>query len=239
MRKQIAMAVVVLLSLSVLSTDLRADEEKIAFEKLPAAVKKTIKRKFPKAEIEGASKEVEDGTTTYEVELEIKDRSVDVALKADGTILEIEREVPVNELPKAVKKALAARYPKAKIEKVEEIVKGEHGPVHYEVAIKAEVVFTAKGKIVKGHEDEDEKSSTKARKSKKDDEDEDEDDEDQDEEHEVKAKKGDKDKGKIVKEKEDEDEKSSIKARKSKKDDKDDEDEDEEHEVKAKKGDKD
>ena len=131
------------------STDLRADEEKIAFEKLPAAVKKTIKRKFPKAEIEGASKEVEDGTTTYEVELEIKDRSVDVALKADGTILEIEREVPVDELPKAVKKALAARYPKAKIEKVEEIVKGEDGPVHYEVAIKAEVVLTAKGKFVK------------------------------------------------------------------------------------------
>ena len=52
----------------------RADEEKIAVDKLPAAVKKAIKNKFPKAEIEKASKEVEDGKTTYEVELEIKDR---------------------------------------------------------------------------------------------------------------------------------------------------------------------
>ena len=231
MRKQTVMGVVAVLGLSVLLIEARADEEKVAFDKLPAAVKKTIKRKFPKAEIEGASKEVEDGTTTYEVELEIKDQSVDVSLKADGTILEIEREVSLDKLPKAVKKALAARYPNAKIEKVEEIVKGEDGPVHYEIAIKAEVVLTSKGQFVKGEDDDDEKPSTKAKK----------DDDDDDDEDEVKAKTGDKDKGKIVKEKEDDDEKSSTKAKKSKKDDDDDDDDDDEHEdeVKAKTGNKD
>ncbi len=186
MRKRIAMTVVAVLGLSVLSIEVRAGEEKVAFDKLPAKVKKTIKQKFPKAEIEGASKEVEDGTTTYEVELEINDRSVDVTLKADGTILEIEREVPVTKLPKAVKKALAARYPEAKIEKVEEITKGEDGPVHYEVVIKTEVVLTAKGKFVKAEEDDDEKPSAKAKKSKKDD-----DDDDDDEDDDVKTEKHD------------------------------------------------
>ena len=159
----------------------RADEEKVSVDKLPAAVKTALKRKFPKAEIEKATKEVEDGTTVYEVELEIKDRLVDVSLKADGTILEIEREVLADELPEAVRKKLAARYPKAKIEKAEEVTKGEDGPVRYEVAITTEVVLTAKGKIVQAEEEaEDEKKPTaqakKSKKDKEDDEDEDDDD---------------------------------------------------------------
>ena len=153
-----------LMGLSVLAVAARAGEEKIAVEKLPAAVKKAVKKKFPKAEIDGAAKEVEDGKTTYEVELEVKDRSVNVAMNADGTILEIEREIPFDELPKAVAKKLAAKYPGAKIEKVEEVTKGEDGPVHYEVAITAEVVLTAKGKIVQAKAKERRKRTTRSRR---------------------------------------------------------------------------
>lgn len=178
MRKLFVMGIVSVLGLAVVMMPARADEEKVSVDKLPAAVKKALKRKFPKAEIEKATKEVEDGNTVYEVELEIKDRSVDVSLKADGTILEIEREVPADELPEAVRKKLAASYPKAKIEKAEEVTKGEDGPVRYEVAITTEVVLTAKGKIVQAEEEaEDEKKPTaQAKKSKKDKEDDDDDD---------------------------------------------------------------
>ena len=78
----------------------------------------------------------------------------------------------------AVRKKLAARYPKAKIEKAEEVTKGEDGPVRYEVAITTEVVLTANGKIVQAEEEaEDEKKPTaQAKKSKKDKEDDDDDD---------------------------------------------------------------
>jgi hypothetical protein len=177
MRKLFVMGIVSVLGLAVVMMPARADEEKVSVDKLPAAVKKALKRKFPKAEIEKATKEVEDGNTVYEVELEIKDRSVDVSLKADGTILEIEREVPADELPEAVRKKLAASYPKAKIEKAEEVTKGEDGPVRYEVAITTEVVLTANGKIVQAEEEEDEKKPTaQAKKSKKDKEDDDDDD---------------------------------------------------------------
>jgi Putative beta-lactamase-inhibitor-like, PepSY-like len=180
MRKRIGMVTMTLFALSTMALMARAGEDKISVEKLPAAIKKTIKKKFPKAEIEKASKEVEDGETTYEVLLEIEDRPVDVAFKADGTILEIEREIPFKELPANVKKALAAKYPQAKIEKVEMVTKGEDGPAVYEIAIKTEVVLTAKGKVVKAKEKEedDEKPSAKAKKSKKGDDDDDDDDDD-------------------------------------------------------------
>jgi hypothetical protein len=196
MRNRYGTSLAALLGLAILAGTSQADEEKIPVEKLPAAVTKAVKRKFPKARIQAASREVEDGATTYEVELKVEGRSVDLALNADGKILEIEKEVPVNELPRAVAKRLAARYPGARIEKVEEITRGEDGPVHYEVAIKAEVVFTAKGKIVKPKgadeeddkpaakakekDEEDDKPAAKAKKKKEKEEDEDEDDEDDD-----------------------------------------------------------
>jgi Putative beta-lactamase-inhibitor-like, PepSY-like len=178
MRNRYGTSLAALLALLVTAAAAHGDEEKISAEKLPAAVKKAVKKKFPEARIRGASKEVEDDVTTYEVELKVEGRSVDMAFKADGTILEIEKEVPVSELPKAVRKKLAARYPGAKIERAEEIIKGEDGPVRYEVAIKAEVVLTAKGKIVKAEEEDedDEKPAAKsAKKKEKEDEDDDDD----------------------------------------------------------------
>ena len=41
-----------LMGLSVLAVAARAGEEKIAVEKLPAAVKKAVKKKFPEAKIQ-------------------------------------------------------------------------------------------------------------------------------------------------------------------------------------------
>ncbi len=207
MRNRCGTGLAALLGLAMLAGTSQADEEKIPVEKLPAAVTKAVKKKFPKARIHAASKEVEDGATTYEVELKVEGHSVDLALNAEGKILEIEKEIPIDELPKAAKKRLAARYPGAKIEKVEEITKGEDGPVHYEVAIKAEVVFTAKGKIVKPKgadeedekpaakakekDEEDDKPAAKAKKKKEKEEDDDDDDEDEDDDRGVKGKERD------------------------------------------------
>ncbi len=183
MRDRFGMCGTALLGLLVAAVPLRADEEKISAEKLPAAVKKAVQKKFPEAKVRGAAKEVEDGKTTYEVELTVEGRAVDVAMNAEGKILEIEKEIPVAKLPAAVKKRLEAKYPGARIEKAEEITKGEDGPVRYEVVLKAEVVFTAKGKVVKAAEEdeEDEKPVAKARKKeKKEDEDDDEEEEEDD-----------------------------------------------------------
>src|SRR5437868_818153 len=86
----------------------RADEEKVPIDKLPKAVVDAVKKRFPEAEITGASKEVEDGKTLYEVALKQKDMKMDVTLTAEGEIQEIEKQIAAKDLPKAVADGLDA-----------------------------------------------------------------------------------------------------------------------------------
>lgn len=149
MRSPLAMGGAVLLGLLTSATAFGADEQKISADKLPAAVKKAVGRKFPDAKIRAAAKEVEGGKTTYEVMLTDEGHSIDVALKADGTILEVEREIAVSKLPNAVARTLSKKYPGAKIERAEALIRGEEGPTTYEVVVGGnEIVLTAKGQII-------------------------------------------------------------------------------------------
>jgi hypothetical protein len=134
----------------------RADEEKVPLDKVPAAVTNAVKKKFPSAKIEEATKEVEDGKTTYEIGIEQDEHDITVSLKEDGTILEIEKEIAVKDLPSAVTGAIAAKYPRGTLKKAEEVTKGEK--VTYEVIVvpeskKArEVVLDRAGKILEDDE---------------------------------------------------------------------------------------
>ncbi len=152
MRVLFWMLAVASLALVSLTASARADEETIPVKELPRAVRQAIEKKFPRAEIEEASKETEDGKTVYEVTLEVdEDQDVDVSLTADGKILEIEREIAFDKLPEAVRKTIARKYPGAEIEKVEAISSGDDGEETYEVLLEitTEVVLNAKGKISK------------------------------------------------------------------------------------------
>jgi len=126
--------------------------DKIAVDKLPPAVTKAIKDKFPDGKIEEAEIEVEDGKTTYEVEVDSKGGEFVVSLKADGTIEEIEKELEAKELPNPVAARLKAEFPNAKLKEIEEATKGD--TVTYELQVveagkpTLEVVLDAKGKIL-------------------------------------------------------------------------------------------
>ncbi|MDR3633330.1 MAG: PepSY-like domain-containing protein [Isosphaeraceae bacterium] len=137
----------------------RADEVKVPLDKLPQAVTKAIKAKFPTGSLKQAEKEVEDGKTIYEVGLEDGGTKIDVSLKEDGTILEIEKEIPAAALPKAVSAALKEKYSKGTIKKAEEIAKGETRSFEVIVAVgnkRREVVLDPGGKILEDEEsDED------------------------------------------------------------------------------------
>jgi uncharacterized membrane protein YkoI len=134
----------------------RADEEKVPLDKVPAAVMNAVKKKFPAAKIEEAAKEVEDGKTTYEIGIEQDEHDVTVSLEEDGTILEIERELAVKDLPSAVTSSITAKYPRATLKKAEEVTEGDK--VTYEVIVvpeskKArEVVLDRSGKILEDAE---------------------------------------------------------------------------------------
>jgi uncharacterized membrane protein YkoI len=136
--------------------------EKIAPDKLPQKILKAVKDRFPDAKITSAEKEIENGEVVYDIELTNKGRKHEMDIKADGTVVQIENEVAVKDLPKAVTKAINTKHPKCKIEEVMEVnnVKGAVvTPAHYEVVIvtaagkKMELEVSLDGKTVKGGAD--------------------------------------------------------------------------------------
>jgi uncharacterized membrane protein YkoI len=144
----------------------KAKEEKVAPDKLPTKVLDAVKERFPGGKITSASKETADGKVVYDIELEQKGRKYEMDIQEDGTVLEVEKEIPLKEVPEAVRKALNAKYPKATIEIVMEVnlVKDKkETPDHYEVTIvgadkkKMEVIVSLDGKSVKGEGEKDKK----------------------------------------------------------------------------------
>ena len=157
MTRAIVAGLTAILGMAACTLVARAEDETIPLDKVPPAVMAAVKAKFPGAEIKGAEKEVEDGKTTFEIELKDAGRDVDVALSADGTILEIEKELPIADLPRPVAAAVKAKYPKATLKTAEEITKGE--AKSYEVVVeeagrKKEVALDSKGKILENEEDD-------------------------------------------------------------------------------------
>ena len=134
----------------------RGEEEEIPLDQVPKAVLNAIKAKFPGARVTEAVKETENGKTTYEVELEYKDQEYTVSVTANGKITEIEREIELKDLPKAVVDAIKKKYPGAEMEEAEEVTANDK--TSYEVVIETaeekDVVVTvdASGKILKEEE---------------------------------------------------------------------------------------
>jgi uncharacterized membrane protein YkoI len=129
-----------------------AAEEKIPLDKLPKVVLDAVKAKFPGAELQSATKEDEDGTLVYEVALKHKGADIEVILSLEGKIQVIEKTITVKDLPAAVSKALAEKYPKATVKKTEELTKDDK--LSYEIIIETadkktlEVVFDPNGKVI-------------------------------------------------------------------------------------------
>ena len=124
MRRSIA-SLAIAMGLILIAGSTRADEEKTPLDKVPAAALQAVKKRFPDAQISGASKETEDGKTVYEVTLKDKGRTVEVTATAEGTLLTIEREIPMKEVPEVVKKTFDAKNANAKVQSIEEVIKVE------------------------------------------------------------------------------------------------------------------
>lgn len=100
-----------------------AQEKKIKRAELPPAVEKTVAAESVGATIKGFSLEKEKGETFYEAEMIINGHSKDFLMNASGEIVEVEEEVALDKLPAEVKAGLEAKAGKAKIGKVESLVK--------------------------------------------------------------------------------------------------------------------
>jgi uncharacterized membrane protein YkoI len=154
----VAVAVIGLAALGVGIADDKA--EKLSPDKLPKAVAAAIKDRFPDGKVTSAEKETEDGKVVYDIELTSGGLKYEMDLHEDGTIIEIEKEI--KEVPAAVAKAIAGKYPKAKVVEVMErskIKDKKETPTDYEVTIedggkKHEVIVSLDGKSVKTEAEE-------------------------------------------------------------------------------------
>jgi hypothetical protein len=118
----------------------RAQEEKVALDKLPKAVIDAVKKRFPAAGMKSASKETEDGKTMFEVAINDRGHNIDVTLTPEGTLTGFERTIDAKELPAKVAATLKEKYPGAKYEVCEEVhhVKnGKESMDYYEVLLTA------------------------------------------------------------------------------------------------------
>lgn len=116
--RSLAMVAVALL---VLAAPVRADEEAVPLDKVPKPVLEAAKKRFPKAEVVGASKETEKDKTVYEIEMKEAGKTIDVTLTPEGVITTIEKQIDAKDLPKPVGEALEKKYPKATYKVIESV----------------------------------------------------------------------------------------------------------------------
>jgi hypothetical protein len=151
------LAMLLVLGLLALVASGRADDEgekKVDLTKLPKEVRQALKDKYPGAKLIKASEEKEDDQTLYEVGLTHKDHNYSVLFKPDGSIVEIEKEIPAKDLPAVVAKAIEEKYPKATFKRTEEVTKMDKFAFYEVLLVTAdkktfELEVAADGKILK------------------------------------------------------------------------------------------
>jgi hypothetical protein len=141
-------------------------EQKIDFKDVPQAVKDTVGKNLGAGGPFKASLEMEDEKKVYEIETEKDGMTSSINVTEDGTLLEIEKQIPASELPKGVLSELEEECPNAKIQKITVVQK-----FSFEVEISVnkvkEVKISPTGKIEKDKGEEGKKEEGKEECCKK------------------------------------------------------------------------
>ncbi|HSE18838.1 MAG TPA: PepSY-like domain-containing protein [Pyrinomonadaceae bacterium] len=141
-----------------------AKEQKVKIAQLPTAVAEAIKTNCSGCTIDKATREIENGVTVYDIEF--KRGHGEIAIAEDGSVIDRETVVPLNDVPAA---ALAAIRTGASGAKIKQVAKGEiraelkdgqiiklGSPRYvYEAELKkgnqvAEIEVSSEGKVIEG-----------------------------------------------------------------------------------------
>ncbi|HEY4798270.1 MAG TPA: PepSY-like domain-containing protein [Bacteroidia bacterium] len=129
---------------------------------VPAAVKSSFQKLYPKAEKVKWGKE----DVNYEAEFKQNGTEMSCLFDKDGKLLETETEIEISALPKAVSDYVTKNYPNDKIREASKIVDAKN-VVTYEAEVKeGDLVFDAQGNFIrkvveKKDNDNDEKKEKK------------------------------------------------------------------------------
>jgi len=143
--------VVLIASLALGWTFVLAQGEKLDPSKLPPKVAEAVKARFPGATITQVTKETENGVVVYDIEMTRAGKKHEMDCKEDGTLIDLQNEVPASELPAGAADAIKKKHPGSTIKEVGEILVAKDGKEtrdHFEVIIetaeKKEVELTIK-----------------------------------------------------------------------------------------------
>jgi len=100
-----------------------AKDKKLDRSQLPPAVEKTVQAQSHGATVKGFATEREGGKKVYEAEMIVNGHTKDLQIAEDGTLNEVEEEVPFDSLPPGVQTALLAKPSGVTITKVEALTK--------------------------------------------------------------------------------------------------------------------
>ena len=128
----------------------KASKPAAAPSKLPAPILAAFQAAYPHATIKAAAQEKDNGKLVWEVESLDNGLGRDLVYNPDGTVVEIEDEVPTAQLPGPVPAAVKAQFPGATIAKGEKVTRG--ATVSYELQLKGatrkSIELTPEGKPV-------------------------------------------------------------------------------------------
>jgi len=128
---------------------LAAAQEKLDASKLPPKVSDAVKARFPGAMITQVTKETENGEVVYDIEITKDGKKHEMDCKEDGTLVDIQNEIAVKDLPPAAVTGIKSKYPDCTIKEVGEILvvkdkkeTRDHFEVLIDTADKKEVELT-------------------------------------------------------------------------------------------------
>jgi hypothetical protein len=90
---------------------------------LPPVVEKAAVAKSQGATIRGFSEEKDNGKIFYEAEFMVNDHNKDVLMDIDGSVVEVEEQIPTESLPPVVRNGLQAKAGNGKLVRVETLTK--------------------------------------------------------------------------------------------------------------------
>lgn len=132
-------------------------QDKNTHDQLPRHVMAALKAKFPKPEIMKWTKEKEGEIFLYDIEFKQAGQKFEADIAEDGAIQNWEKTIPAKNLPSAVRRTIATKYPQSRIEEVMQITavkSGEDEMEGYEVVLRTrdnksvEVTIAPDGKML-------------------------------------------------------------------------------------------
>ena len=97
------------------------DAQVVTMDAAPAAVREAFAQLAPAASVTKVERLTDEGAARYEIEFMADGTAQSATLSDDGHVIELERELPADKLPAAVRAALGHDFPGATVSKAESV----------------------------------------------------------------------------------------------------------------------